>query len=620
VVARGFRFPPTADSDVIAPLTLPLQAPAQRKSSWVFAVGRVAANRPVAAATAELAAIARQMEAEHPEQNRGSTYYAVPLREALVGSTGEALVLLLAAVGFVLLIACVNVANLQVARALGRRRETAVRLALGARRGQLAGLFLSENLALVAIACVAGIVLAHWGVRALVALVPESVSVPGLADVRVNGAVLAFTLGIAAVAAVGFGAVAAATVRLQHAGDVLVSAGRATMTRLMRRATSALVVAEVALATVLLIGAGLVLRSFAGLLAVDPGFRYDDVLAMQIQLPAGRYADPAARASFYAAAFDAVRAQRGVTEVGAAVVVPLTGNNWTLPFQRADQPAAPGQRPPDVGWQLASGGYFRALGIPLKSGRVFDAGDGPGGRPVVVVSEAIERHFFAGESAVGRHVRLGDGTAEIVGVVGDIRRAGLDDTPRQDLYLPFEAAAPGQITLFVQAKDPAGAAAGVRAALREAEPQMAFLWTRTLRDIASESVRARELVVWLLGVFALLALALAAVGVYGVMSYVVRHRAREIGTRMAVGATRRDIAWLVLRQGGMVAALGVGAGLGIGLAATRALRSVLYGVSPSDPATLAAAAAVLAATTLAACWLPARRAAALDPARTLSAQ
>ena len=621
IAPAGFRFPPSADTDVILPMPVPIVAPASRRSGWTFAAARLAPAATLESATANLAAIARQMEAEHPEQNAGSTYSAVSLRDALVGDTKAALVLLLGAVGVVLLIGCANVANLQLARALARRREIAVRLALGAGRRQVAGMLLAESFALALVATAAGLLFAHWGVRALVALVPASVQVPGIDDVRLNGAVLAFAVALAVATALVFGALTAFTVRLESARDVLVSAGRSTTGRLARRATSALVVIEVALAVVLLFGAGLILRSFAGLLAVDPGFRYDDVLTAEIQLPPDRYQEPDARIAFYARAFDALRALPGVAAVGAGVVVPLTGNNWTVPFERADRPVAAGERPPDVGWQQASGGFFEALEIPLLAGRLFDGRDRPDSPPVVIISEAVQERFFAGENAVGRQVRLGEETAEIVGVVGDIRRAGLDDSPRADMYFPFERVTGTQITLFVRAApDARDLPAAVRSALRGIEPGTAILSLTPFEDIVSESVRVTQLVLWLLTVFAGAALLLAAVGIYGVMAYVVRQRTREIGTRMAVGATRGDIVRLVMREGGAVAATGIATGLALALVTTRLLRSVLFGVSPADPATLAGAVGVLAAAMLLACYLPARRASSLDPARTLAQQ
>jgi predicted permease len=297
--------------------------------------------------------------------------------------------------------------------------------------------------------------------------------------------------------------------------------------------------------------------------------------------------------------------------------MPLTGNNWTVPFERADQPVPAGQRPPDVGWQSASGGYFAALRIPLRAGRLFNGGDRPGAATVVIVSEAIQERFFPGESAVGRKVRLGDQVGEIVGVVGNIRRASLTDAPRADMYFPVEQAPQTNTTLFIRTADPRGAMAAVRTTLRGIEPQIVLRDMRTLDDIARESVQLTRLAMWLLGVFAVSALALAAVGIYGVMSYSVRQRTREIGTRMALGASSGNILWMVMRDG--IAVAGIGAALGLigGLLAARSLSALLFGTSPADPATLGAAAGILLGVALLACYIPARRATRLTPRESL---
>jgi putative ABC transport system permease protein len=546
VAPPGFQFPPTATTGVILPQTIPVTAPAQRKNGWIFAVARLKPGRTVEDATADLAKVSRQLEQEYPQQNQASTYYAVSLRDALVGNTRPALA------------------------------------------------------------------------RALVSLVPQSVSVPGLADVNVNGPVLGFALGLTTLTTVAFGLVAMTTVRLEGAAAVLVGGGRLSMSAAARRAASGLVIVEVALAVMLLVGAGLIVRTFSELLSVDPGFRVDRVMTMEIAIPADRYKDVEARDGYYRRAFAMLRAVPGVQEVGAAVVTPLTGTNWTGPFERPEQPVPSGERAPDVGWQAASGPYFKALDIPLVAGRLFDERDRPDSPPVVIVSEAIRKRFFPNETAVGKRVKTGDGTSEIVGVVGDIRRAGLRDDPRADMYFPFERGPSNQITLFVRTSgDPDRAVPALRAALKSVDSRTVVESTRSLADVASESMRTTKLVLWLLGLFAATALVLAAVGTYGVMSYVVRQRTREIGTRIALGATRRDILWLVMREGAFIAASGTVAGLLIGLAATRSLASILYGVSTSDPATLGVAASVLVATIMAACYLPARRAASVDPARTL---
>jgi putative ABC transport system permease protein len=622
VMPQGFTFPPTATTDIVVPFRLPLVAPAQRRGMWIFAIGRLEQGRTLDDAAANLAAISRQLEKEFPQSNLASEYFPVPLRTALVGNTKPALVLLLAAVGVVLLIACANVANLLLARSLSRRREMSVRMALGAGRGRLAVQLLTESLALSAVAGIGGVVFATWGSRALVTLLPQSTKVPGLEHVRINASVMGFALLIVLLTAVVFGLVAALTVRSESAAGALNAPSRSTMSTGARRATSGLVIAEVALAVMLLIGAGLILRSFSGLLAVDPGFKTDHVMTVGIQLPPARYREIGAREGFYTRAFAALRAAGDVREIGSATVVPLTGNNWTVPLERPEQPVPAGERPPEVGWQSASGGYFKALQIPLIAGRLFDERDRPDGPPVVIVSEAIQRRFFANESAVGKRVKTGDTTsAEIVGVVGNIRRAGLRDDPRADMYFPAERVFPGQTTLFIRTSgDPNRALTAMQNALKGVEPRITLLESRSLEAVAAESVRVTKLVFLLLGVFATTALALAAVGIYGVMSYVVRQRTREIGTRIALGATRRDILWLVLRQGAVIAVAGTAVGLATGLAATRFLASILYGVSRSDPVTLSVAVSVLVATVMAACYVPARRAASVDPAKTLAEQ
>ena len=622
VAPPNFRFRDSKPADVIFPMTLPAQAPAGRKNGWTFVVGRLKAGVTPEAAAAELTTLSKQFEQEFPTQNQGSLYYATSLRDTLTGNTKPALLLLLGAVAVVLLIACVNVANLLLARSLSRRREMAVRMALGAGRGRLAAQLLAESLALAAVAAVLGIVIAFWGSKALVALVPRSVEAPGLSDVRINAIVLVFTVGLTILTTLAFGLVAMLTVRLDSSASVLVGAGRTSAGAGARRAASSLVVAEVALAIVLLVGAGLIMRSFSGLLSVDPGFRYDRVMTMSVTLPQEQYRDTASREGFYRSTFAALRAVPGVEDVGVAAVIPLTGNNWTVPLDRADKPMPAGERAPDVGWQAASAGYFRTIGIPLVAGRLFDERDRPGGPAVVVISEAVQRKYFAGESAVGKLLRTGTTTAaEIVGVVGNIRRAGLRDEPRADLYFPSEQGPPFQSNFFIRTTgDPVKALASLQSAIKSVEPKVIINEPQSFAAVAAESVRTTKLVLWLLGVFAVTALVLAAIGIYGVMSYVVRQRTREIGTRIALGATRMNILWLIMRQGAVIAACGAGLGLLAGLAAAKALNSILFGVTPSDPTTMAGATAVLVGAILAACYVPARRAAAVDPARTLAEQ
>ncbi len=617
VMPVSFDFPADAGTDLFVPMAVPASAPEARNDWWTLAVGRLRSAGDLDQTNRDMEALSRAFAEEHPEQNEGALYTAVPLRQALVGDTSRALLLMLGAVGMVLLIACANVANLQLARSLARRREMAIRIAIGARTGHLVRQLLLESLALSVVATALGIGAAHVGVWLITGLIPASSTVPGLADAQLDGVVVAFAVLLAVGTSVLFGLLSAVSVRGDQARQVLVTT-RSSLGRGSRRWGSALVVAEIALAVVLLLGAGLILRSFASLMRVDPGFEYESVARITAQLPVGRYGEYGARQAFYQQAFAAVESLPGVRAVGVAAITPLTGNNWTMPFERADRPFGPGERAPEVGWQVASGGFFEALQIPLVSGRLFDDRDGPDGPPIIIVSESIAERYYPEEDPVGRRVETWGGAREIVGVVGDIRRGSLEDEPRADMYLPAEATYGLQTTFFARTDgDAAAALPVVGRALRDIDPDLALLETSTMADVAGESVKVVELMLWLLIVFAGTAIVLAGVGIYGVMSYTVRQRVPEIGTRMAMGATQRDIARLVLGQGAGIAVGGVGLGLLIGLMGTRALESVLFGVSPTDPLTVAAVALAIVGTTLLASWLPARRAASVAPARTL---
>jgi predicted permease len=618
VAPRGFSFPPAAVTDVLVPMALPSAAPVERRA-WIHAMGRLESGVTIEQANAELAALSRQFEQEFPAQNLGTQYDLLTVRDAAVGDTRRPLLLTLAAVGFVLLIACANVGNLLVARSLGRQQELSLRLALGAGRGQLGMQLVTEGLVLAVAGGLAGVALAWWSAPALAALVPQSTVIPGLADVGLNIPVLLFSLVAALLSAAVFSAVA--MVGIASPAAATVATRRMTMSAGARRAASGLVAAQMALAVVLLLGAGLALRSFGNLIAIDPGFHPERVVSVQIGLPAGRYPDANARRAVFDRTFAALRALPGVEEVGAGVVTPLTGNNWTLAFERPDHPVGANERPPEVGWQQASGGYFRTLRIPLRAGRLFDDRDRPDTAPVVIISEALAARYFAGEHPIGQRVKLGTSSAEVVGVVGDIRRAALAEAPRADMYLPFERGPGNGVGLFIRTSGhPIDMLPDIRSAIRGIEPQAVLFDAESMEDIAARSAALTRLVMRLLAGFAIVALLLAAIGVYAVMSYSVRRRTRELGTRLALGATRREISAMVLRQAMTVAGIGLAVGLGIGLAAARSLGALLFGVPPWDPVSVTGALAVLAAATLAAGYLPARRAARIDPARTLASE
>lgn len=618
VLPRGFHFPPNAAvTQVAVPVKLPATAPTGRQSGWVPAFGRLKEGQTIASAHAEFLALSAEFERLYPSQNQGLQYRVESLRDALIGDTKRPLLLLLAAVGFVLLIACVNVGNLLLARSLGRRQEMAVRTALGAAWTRLVSQVLVEGLVLALAGGVAGVLLAWQLAPALAAMVPETSRVPALQDVGLNGPVVFFSVVASVVAALLFGAVACMSLTGEQQSALAVSRGT-SMSGGARRAASLLVVAEIALAGILLVAAGLTLRSFANLIAVDPGFRTSNVLTVSLALPAARYPTPQARAELYSRAFAALEALPEIEHAGVAQVTPLTGNNWTAPFNRADRPWPAGVKAPDVGWQSSTGGYFRALDIPLRAGRVFEDRDAASPLPPVIISESIAREYFQDGSPLGRRLKVGNGEAEIIGVVGDIRRAALTDRPRADLYYPFARFADTQSTMFVRTTgDSLLALPAVRTTLRSLEPQIIVHGARTMDDVMAASTAVTRLAMRLLGGFAAVALTLAAIGIYGVMAYNVRRRTRELGTRVALGASRADIVRLVMREGGLIALAGVGIGLVTGVLAARSLSAVLFGVPPSDPWSMTVAALLLGLTAMAACYLPARRAARVDPARTL---
>ncbi|HLJ49686.1 MAG TPA: ABC transporter permease [Bryobacteraceae bacterium] len=619
VAPPGFQFPPGIATDIIVPQPVPLTAPAARQSDWIFAVARLKSHVSLQTALTDLSTISQQLGREHPRSNAASEYFALPLRDALLGNTKPTLLLIMAAVTIVLLIACSNVANLLLARSLARSREMAVRVALGAGRGRLVAQLLTESLVLAALACSAALPIAMWGARALVALAPKSLQAPGLSDVQVNFNVLAFALGVMVLTSLLIGLFSAVSIGTRTATGVMVSSVRVTTGVAGRRTASALILAEVAFAIMLLTGAGLILRSFSNLVTVNPGFRTANVLTVNFRIPASRYQSGDALRAFYDRAFTALRSVPGVREAGSAMVIPLTGNNWTSPFERPEHPVPAGDRPPQVGWQLASSGYFKALQIPLLEGRFFNPGDRPDGKCVVIISEAIERRFFPEGHAVGHEYKQGNQRCDIVGVVGNIRRAALRDEPRADLYFPVEQAPAPTMTFFVRtAGDPLPLLPLVQSTLRSIEPNILLSNGQTMDEVLSQSLQVTYLALWLMGVFAATALALAAVGIYSVMSYAVRQRTREIGMRVALGATRAGIVWLVIRQGARIALAGSLIGLLAGATAARLFRAMLYGVTNFDPVTLVLAPMLLLLAAIAGCYLPAIRASRVDPAKALA--
>jgi putative ABC transport system permease protein len=571
-----------------------------------------------------MGAVTAALAREYPETNSNHGASVTPLHEDVVGSTRPALLVLLAAVACVLLIACANVSNLLLARATARHKELAVRSALGASRGRLMRQLLTESVLLALAGGTAGLLLAMWGRDVLLWIAPSGI--PRADEVAVDGAVLGFTLLVTLATGFAFGAAPAFQASKLDLSGTLKEGGKGVGGAGRKGVRNALVVAEVALSLMLLVAAGLMTRSFVGLLGVDPGLEPNGVLTAQMSLPDSKYREPE---QVGAAVEDVLGRLQASPDVEAAAVVtplPLTGEGYQTDFLLEGRPLPERGEYPNTDIHSISPDYFKAMGVPLLRGRAFTPADRKGAPQVAVVNETMARRFWPGEDPVGRKLALG-GPAElanaasnaeawwtIVGVVGDVRQYGLDAEPKTQVYMPHQQAAIGYVTLVVRARsDAAALAPTVRQAVHAVDREQPIYNVRTMEDVLATSMASRRLAMFLLGAFAALALALAAVGIYGVMSYSVAQRTHEIGVRMALGARRGDVLRLVVGQGMATALVGLALGVAGSLAAMRLMSSLLFGVSANDPATFGGVAALLAAVALVASWVPARRASRVDP-------
>ncbi len=589
----------------------------QRSARHLRALARLKPGVTLAEAQADMDVIARRLEKEHPEHNTGYGIRVVPLKEDLVGGLRPALWLLFGAVGFVLLIACANVANLTLVRAAVRQREMAIRTALGAGRARLIRQLLTESLLLSLLGGALGLLMAAWGTGYLESL--GALVIPSLTTVEVNQPVLVFTLGVSILTGLGFGLLPAVQVSRMHTAENLKQGGRA-LTVGSQVLRGGLVVSEVALALMLLVGAGLLIRSMQQLYRVDPGFQPDRLLTMNVYLPGAKYPTSDDRVRFYGAMLERVEALPGVEAAGLTSVLPLSSNFDGRGIQIEDQPRPRGQEV-SVDFYIVTPGYLRATQIPLVQGRLFTDEDRQGAQPVALVSETMARTLWPNQDPLGKRVRF-SGVRPIdqrpwytvVGLVKDVRQFGLDQPGTMQLYFPEWQFASSTMTLVVRAKqDPAALVLPVGNAIRGLDPDQTVFQVRTMDGLLADSVAARRFSLSLLGVFAVLAVALACIGLYGVMSFFVCERRRELGIRLALGALPGDILRLVLGHGFRLALIGIGLGLGASLALTRFLRSMLFEVSPTDGWTLGGVALLLGLVVLAACWLPARRAMRVDP-------
>ncbi len=604
---------PAREVDLWAPISLvgDDDIPHLRGLRWMDVVARLAPGASLDQATAASSAVFSRLARAYPETNEKRERAILrPLRESLVGELRPALLVLFAAVALVLLIACANLANLLLARTTTRRHELAVRVALGAGGSRLARQILTENVLLALFGGGLGFLVAGWGVEALVAL--GGAELPRAEEIRPDASVLLFTLGLAVATGILSGLLPALRASRSQAREALTEGGRSGGEgRRGRAARGALVAAETALATVLLIGAGLMVRSFWRLVHVDPGFRAENVLALSISLEDGKFPEPVEITRYQNRLLARLAELPGVVAVGGSKTLPLRGGGEPYDF------TADGHEEritPEAGTFIVTPGYFRALGIPLLAGRDFTVRDGVEAPPVVIVNRALARQLWPEGDAVGRHVRFGERPVEVIAVAGDVRHVGLATPPGPALYIPNSIARRSTMKVFVRsAGDPLGVAGAVRAAIGEVDRDQPISDLAPLSQSVSEAVGRPRFTTLLLGLFGALALGLAALGTYGVVSYAVSQRTHEIGVRMALGAHRGQVLGMVVAQASVLTFAGLGGGLLAAFALTRWLSGLLYGVSTTDPLAFLATPSALVLVALCASYLPARRAAALDP-------
>ena len=617
VLPPDFHFAASASADVWTPIDRPPSMRERRSTSWIKPVARLRPGATVEEAQGEVRRIMADLAREHPASHARRTADVVPLRDELVGTVRPLVLTLYAAVGFVLLVACGNVANLLLMRGTARERELSIRAALGAGRGRIARQLLVESGMLALAGGALGVVVAHGALRGLVAAIPaeQARMLPYLRDVRVDDGVLVYTLLLSLGAGLAFGLLPALRASRTDLQRALRQGGGGSGARAQGALRDGLVVAELALTVVLVSGAALFGRSLANLLAVDVGFRGEGVLTMMVPLPRLTYATEDAQRRFYLDLEARAAALPGATSVGLVSKLPLDWGNSTSYSVVGAPPPAPGESP-SASYRVANPDYFRTLGIPIVRGRTF-AGEDSASERVLVINETMARAAFGDADPIGRRIRLGptsEGT--VIGVVGDVPIGGLEDAIPPTMYFSYLQAIEGGMRLAVRTRgDPRALAAPIRAILRDLDPEVGTFQLYTMEELVgqSQSVFLRRFPLVLVGSFAVVALVLALVGTYGVISYAVAQRMRELGIRIALGARSGTIRWLVLRHAGVLAAAGIALGLAAAAALARLASGLLYGVAGTEPAIYGGVAALLAAMALLAALVPARRATRADP-------
>jgi predicted permease len=621
VMPPGFTWP-GGGTELWTPLALDPSLWSNRHASLLRVMARLRRGITLKQAQKQMTAIAKGLDRRYPDTNAGEGVKLVSLRKETVGDIQPALVVLLIAVGFVLLIACVNVANLLLARGMTREKETAIRMALGAGRRRLIRQFLTESVLLSLIGGTLGLLLALWGARFLLAIFPNNIanlSIPHVTQIPFGSRVLSFALGLSAVTGLVFGLAPALRCSNPGLNENLKEAGRAsTAGTQTQRIRGLLVVSEVALALMLLVGAGLTVKSFEQIAAGDLGLDPSHVLTMEAFLPPYKYSSSVSQWNFVRKVVEHVRALPGVDSAAGINFLPLSGF-WGIVNFTVDGRAAPklGQGP-QADNRVITPGYFKTMRIPLLRGREFTAPDGAGAPHVVIINRKLADRYWPNADPLGRRLNLGPPQRpdwwQIVGVVGDVKAFGLQKPTHLDIYRPF-AQFPMPLVAFTVRTGPAplSLADSVKKAIWQVDRSQPVFKVVTMKELAAESVALRRVSMWLLGGFSFLALIVAAIGVYGVMSFSVSQRMHEIGIRVALGAQRRDVLRILVGQGMGLVILGVGIGVAAALGLTHLMTSLLYGVKPTDPLTFVAVSVILLGVALLACYIPARRATKVDP-------
>jgi putative ABC transport system permease protein len=624
VAPAEFQYPTYADLWI--PLVFDAKEKSIRDTHSLSAVGRLKPGASIEQGQANIGLIAATLEQNYPRTNTGIGMRIVPLKEQITGSIQTQLLIIFAAVGFVLLIACANVANLMLARAASRQKEMAIRTALGAASSRLARLLLTESVVLAVVGGVLGLLLAYWGTQLLVSASPTHI--PRVKEIAVDLRVLGFTILLSFLTGILFGITPALQARRTDLNETLKEGGRSSSQGLGGyRMRKIFVVSQMALALVLLISAGLMIKSFLKLQQVDLGFNERNLLTMQVTLPRSKYNDGQTRAAFFQRAVDRIKALPGVEGAGAITNLPLSGANDSTSFIIEGREPSPDGKAPLTEYRSITPDYFRAMGIGLVKGRFFDETDQPNTSKVAIINESLARRFFGDQEPIGQRIGLSGPPdwREIVGVVRDVRHYGPDNEPKPETYVPYNQNQAsylqyGSMALVIRGENPSNLVSGVRGEILAVDSSQPIYNAKSMEQVVADSVAQRRLDTLLLALLAAVALLLAAVGTYSVMAYTVAQRTHEMGVRMALGAQPRDVIKLVLGQALSLALIGVTIGLGAAFGLMRFVSGLLYGVSLADPVIYIGLALLLGAVAILASYFPARRATRVDPLSALRSE